>query len=142
MRASLKFYFFVSIWVFLFMNIHESQDCSGRGRAFSLTPHYHFHPLHWHLDISRAITAKSSPLHIASSWTRTGTFAFRAQVTNHQTTRLSEDFKKMTGFKNLFIYLSRKVYPFIAIMFLLSCCSILWWLLQLKGEFLVNVSSK
>ena len=34
-----------------------------------LTPHYHFHPLHRHLDISRAITAESSLLHIASSRT-------------------------------------------------------------------------
>ena len=32
---------------------------------------YHFHPLHRHLDISRAITAESSPLHLSSSWTRT-----------------------------------------------------------------------
>ena len=35
----------------------------------SLTPHYHFHPLHRHLDISWVITAESSPLHIASSRT-------------------------------------------------------------------------
>ena len=32
------------------------------GEGISLTPHYHFHPLHRHLDISRAITAESSPL--------------------------------------------------------------------------------
>ena len=30
-------------------------------RHFSLTPHYHFHPFHRHLGISRAITAESSP---------------------------------------------------------------------------------
>ena len=44
-------FFFLS--GFSFTNIHESQDS-----------------LHEHLDISRAITAESSPLHIASSRTR------------------------------------------------------------------------
>ena len=34
--------------------------------CISLTPHYHFHPLHKHLDISHAITAESAPLHIGS----------------------------------------------------------------------------
>ena len=31
----------------------------GKGEGISPTPHYHFHPLHRHLDISRAITAES-----------------------------------------------------------------------------------
>ena len=78
---------------FSFTTTHESQECRGRGRAFfnsssrpltnhrtageggghSLTPHYHFHPLHRHyLDISRTITAESSPLHIRNSRSRTG----------------------------------------------------------------------
>ena len=65
------FFFFLS--GFSFTNIHESQDCRGRGRGIF---YYHFHPLHRHLDISRAITAESSPLHIASSRTRTGNFWF------------------------------------------------------------------
>ena len=34
------------------------------------------HPLHRHLDISRAITAESSPLRVASSWTQTGKLWF------------------------------------------------------------------
>ena len=41
--------------------------CRGRGRAFLFTPHYYFHPLHRHLDISRAITAESSPVIVYSS---------------------------------------------------------------------------
>ena len=49
-----------------------------------MTPLYHFHLLHRHLDISLAITAESSPLHIAGSRARTGTCGFRAQVANHQ----------------------------------------------------------
>ena len=53
---------------FSFTNIHDSQGSRGRGT----TPLYNFHPLHRHLDISLVIAAESSPLHIASSWTRTG----------------------------------------------------------------------
>ena len=62
---------FFSIWVFL----HEHSRITGlqgRGEGISLTPHYHFHPRHRYLDMSRVITARSSPLHIASSRTRTG----------------------------------------------------------------------
>ena len=62
--------FLFSIWVFC----HDHSRITGlQGKAerISLTPHYHFHPLHGHLDISRAITAESSPLYIGSSRTRT-----------------------------------------------------------------------
>ena len=49
----------------------------GKGRgATSLTPPYHFHPLHRHSDITRAITAKSSPLCVTSSRARTGNLWF------------------------------------------------------------------
>ena len=48
----------------------------GKGNGISLTPHYHFHPRHRHLDISQAITAESSPLQRASSQTRTGNLWF------------------------------------------------------------------
>ena len=44
----------------------------GKWEAISSTPLCHFHPLHRHLDISRAITAECSPLHLASSPTQTG----------------------------------------------------------------------
>ena len=60
-----------SIWVFF----HEHSRFAGqqgKGEGIFLTPLYHFHPLHRHLDISRAITAESSPLHIAGSRTQTG----------------------------------------------------------------------
>ena len=58
-------FFFFSIWVFF----HEHSRFTGqqgKGEGIFLTPLYHFHPLHRHLDISRAITAGSSPLHIAN----------------------------------------------------------------------------
>ena len=41
----------------------------GKGKGFSVTPLYHFHPLHRHLDISRAITTGGSE-------TRTGNLRF------------------------------------------------------------------
>ena len=62
-------YFVLSIWVFF----HEHSRITGlhgKGESISLTPHYHFHPLHKHLDITQAIAAGSSPLHIASRRTR------------------------------------------------------------------------
>ena len=68
-------FFFFSMWVF-FHEHSRITGLQGKGEGISLTPHYHFHPLHRHLDISRAITAESSPLHIASSRTRTGNLWF------------------------------------------------------------------
>ena len=67
--------FFFSIWVF-FHDHSRITGLQGKGEGISLTPHYQFHPLHRHLDISRVITAGSSPLHIASSRTRTGNLWF------------------------------------------------------------------
>ena len=68
--------FFFAIWVF----IHKHSQITGLqgkwGGGISLTLHYHFHPLQRHLNISRANTAESSPLHIASSRTRTGNLWF------------------------------------------------------------------
>ena len=43
---------------------------AGKGGSIYLTPLYHFHPLHRHIDISQMTTAESPPLHIASSWTQ------------------------------------------------------------------------
>ena len=48
----------------------------GKGEGISLTPFYHFHPLHGHLHIIRMITAESSPLHMANRQTRTGNLWF------------------------------------------------------------------
>ena len=47
---------------------HEHPQITGlqeKGEGIPLTPQYHFHPLHRHLDISRTITAESTPLHVA-----------------------------------------------------------------------------
>ena len=80
--------FFVFAFVFFTISVffHEHSRITGlqgKGECISLTPHYHFQPLHRHLNISRAITAESSPLHIVSSRTRTVTFGSQAQVANH-----------------------------------------------------------
>ena len=64
------FLFFLTIWV-LFHEHSRITGLQGKEEGIPLTPHYHFHPLYRHLDISRAITAESSPLHIASNRTRT-----------------------------------------------------------------------
>ena len=64
-------FFFFSIR-FFFRDHSRITGLQGKGEGISLTPHYHFHPLHGHLDISGAITAENSPLHIAGSrpWTK------------------------------------------------------------------------
>ena len=67
--------FFFSIWVF-FHEHSRITGLQGKGEGISLTPHYHFHPLHRQLGIGRAITAGSSPLRVASSRTRTGNLWF------------------------------------------------------------------
>ena len=70
--------FFFSIWVF-FHNLSRIKGLQGKGEGISLTPHYHFHLLHRHLDISQVITAGSSPLHIAAL-PKLGTFGFCAKL--------------------------------------------------------------
>ena len=74
-KTSYSQVFFFSIWIFSYDHSRIT-GLQGKGEGISLTPHYHFHPLHRHLDISRAITAESSPLHIARSRTRTGNLWF------------------------------------------------------------------
>ena len=66
---------FFYIWVLF----HDHSPITGlqeKGEGISLTSLYHFHPLHRHRDISRAITVESSPLHIDSSQTQTGNLWF------------------------------------------------------------------
>ena len=67
-------FFFLS--GFFFHEHSRITELQGKGEGISLTRHYHFHPLHRHLDISRAIAAESSPLGIASSRTRAGNLWF------------------------------------------------------------------
>ena len=58
------------IWVFFHKHSRFAGQ-QGKDEAISLTPLYHFHLLHRHLDITRVITAESSSLHVAGSRTWT-----------------------------------------------------------------------
>ena len=68
-------YISFSIWVF-FHEHSRITGLQGKGEGIFLTPPYHFSPLQRHLEISREITAESSPLHIASDKTRTEFLGF------------------------------------------------------------------
>ena len=69
--------FFCIFSVGVFLDDHSRiTGMQGKEERISLTPHYHFHPFHRQLDISRAVTAKSSPLHRSSSRIRTGDLWF------------------------------------------------------------------
>ena len=67
-NQSMEISFFSCVF---FHNHSRITGLQGKGEGISLTPQYHFHPLHRYLDISRAITAESSPLHRGGS-NRTG----------------------------------------------------------------------
>ena len=73
-----KSHTFFSISVF-FHKHSRITGLQGKGEGISLSPHYHFHPLHRHLGISRVITAGSSPVHIAISRARTGNLWFPSE---------------------------------------------------------------
>ena len=62
-----KMYIFYLGFLSQIFAIHRVAD---KGEGIYLSPLYHFHPLHRHIDISQMITAESSPQHIASSRTR------------------------------------------------------------------------
>ena len=69
-------YLFIHLFIFLCLGFLSQTFTQGKAEGISLTPLYHFHPLHRHLEIDRAITAEGSPLHTASSRTRTGNLCF------------------------------------------------------------------
>ena len=73
----IKIYLFFCQVVFS-LDIHESHDSRPRERLI-LTPPYHFHLLHEHLRISRAITPESSLRIWLVIGLARGTFGFRAK---------------------------------------------------------------
>ena len=74
-RKSFNDFFFFPISIF-FQAHSRFTGHQGKWEAIYLTPLYHFHPLHRHLDISRTITAERSALYIARSQNRTGNLWF------------------------------------------------------------------
>ena len=72
LREFFTYIFFVCFFYLGFLSQPLTNHKTAGEGGISLTPHYHFHPLHRHLDINQAITAGRSPLRIgSSSWTRT-----------------------------------------------------------------------
>ena len=70
-------YQYICIFFLSGFSFHKHSRIAGvQGRGVGIKSHYHFHLLHRRLHISRTITAESSPLHIASSRTRTGSLWF------------------------------------------------------------------
>ena len=69
-NAEFNYFFFLYLG-FLSLNNHDSKERKGGSRPV-LTLLYYFHLLREHLILAEAITAESSPLHIASDRTRTG----------------------------------------------------------------------
>ena len=65
----------------LSFDIYESQTSRRAGRPI-LTPFYHLHPFHEHLNIRWEITAEKSSLHISSGRTRTENLCFLSQAVN------------------------------------------------------------
>ena len=57
---------------------------AGEGGGYSVTPVYHFDPPYRHLEISQAITAESSPLHVTGDGPWTGNSCFGVQVAVYQ----------------------------------------------------------
>ena len=75
--SKMKVSFTESYYFFLKVFFREHSRFTGqqeKGVVIPLIPLYHFHLLHGHLEISRAITAESSPLHINSNLIRSGNF--------------------------------------------------------------------
>ena len=76
-KLELLFFLFFFLSGFFFFHEHSRfTGQQGKREGIYLTPLYHFHLLHRHLGISRTVTAETSPLHIASSWTRTWNLRF------------------------------------------------------------------
>ena len=73
---------FFSIWVF-FHDHSQIIRLQEKWEGISLTPRYHFHSLHRHLDIIRAIILKAHICTKVAAGLEPGTFGFREQVANH-----------------------------------------------------------
>ena len=72
---------YVYIYLGFLSRTFTNHRTSGERRGHFFNSSQPLLPLHRPVDSSRATTAESSPLHIASS--RTRNFGFRAQVANH-----------------------------------------------------------
>ena len=124
-------FFFFSIWVF-FHKHSRFTGKQGKGEGIYLTPLYHFHPLHRHLDISRAITAESSPLHIADSRTRTG-----KPLVSERKSLTTKLFKSVRMKNKSFVGKKRKICQTLQIhtRFIRLKFSVIWSIQHFESEF-------
>ena len=74
-------------WVFLSLDIHESQGSRGKGKSI-LISFYHSRSLHGHIDINWVITTERSPV-VTDIEPRI--FTFWVQVINHWNWRPYKD---------------------------------------------------
>ena len=81
--ASARLIMIGKFWVYIFFfylgflsRTFTNHRTAGEGGGHFFNSSLPLPPVHRHLDISRVITAESSPLHIASSRTRTGNLWF------------------------------------------------------------------
>lgn len=72
--------YIIYIWVF-FPKPWRITGLQGKGEGISLNSRYHFHPLHWYLDIDWVINAESSCPHVAGL--ELGALGLQLQVANH-----------------------------------------------------------
>ena len=56
----IPYYYYFFFYLVSFNEHSRITGLQGKGEAISLTPHYHFHPLHRHLDYCRELTSAHS----------------------------------------------------------------------------------
>ena len=88
---------FYILFVFFFQEYSRLTGQQGKGKATSLTSLYHFHTLHRHLDVGRAITARAHLSTQLAAGIKPRTVGFRVQVSNH----LAKRIQNLNVFTNL-----------------------------------------
>ena len=78
-RGKFSFLYVDISFAFFYLGFLSRPGLQCKGDGISLTPHYHFHPLHRHLDITLAIAARELASWVAAGL-EPGTFGFRALV--------------------------------------------------------------
>ena len=98
-RCYLFFLFFFSFFFSICVFFHRHSRFTGqqeKGEHIYLPPLYYFHPFHRHLDISRGITANSSPLLLQ----RTHLYTSHRQQMDSNRKHLVSERKSLTTNKN------------------------------------------
>ena len=70
-------------FIFYFHDHSRITEMQGKGEGISLIPHYHFHQLHGHLDMTLARRLLQRAHLCTYLAAEPGTFGFWTQVANH-----------------------------------------------------------